>query len=78
MPRVIIDIEAEDLTNGSGIRIAEEGRLRREGASDLAAVPSHLGVAVRRALLAVAGLDGYDEAARVVVERLGLGGGEAG
>lgn len=78
MPRVIIDIEAEDLTNGSGIRIIEEGRLRTQGASDLASVPQHLGVAVRRALLAVAGLDGYDAAARVVVERLGLGGGEAG
>lgn len=75
MPRVIIDIDAEDFASGAGIRIAEEGRLRTPGESDLAAVPQHLGTAVRRVLLAAAGLDGYDEAARVLVGRLALGDG---
>lgn len=71
MARVIIDIETD---SGSEIRVGEEGRLRGADTPELVYVSQHLGVAVRRALLAMAGLDGYDAAVRVVVELLGVDG----
>lgn len=77
MPRVTIHIDADDIP-ATGLRVTEEGRIRCGNASDLAAVPEHLGVAVRRVLLAVAGLSGYDAAARVVVGQLGLNDGVDG
>lgn len=71
MSDVTITISA-DGTRESGIQISEGDRIRAGSMPDIASVPDVLGDAVRRALAAVAGPDGYQDAARRLVDRLGV------